>query len=535
MIVFLSFLVAQKCYATDQIPQTRIEVMPGEATCSSNPIVKEVAHLVQLGAVCDSGSRVWNGDSSFECGIDNDFTVIGNKFTCKESLTFLAGSQSSIATNLITIPMVEMYSDPASWDSSEMSNCYGEARAFDGGTNADVTNAPTPEGTDPCESPGAGGFGGINIGLPGFGSDDCDTKAPSTPASPTTPATSPPTSTPSPITPMTSPPTDASTPTDDSSKEPDEFTRYKTSYSTKFSHVLEEGCEGPAPMVIAFCFSGSLENIEVSDPSIVCMGPYLTDNGTAYARCSNTCIEEECESVYLNDGTNSDLWGEVTWDCIGNNVEDVHGAVFIPGSDTGTCDGFGDASPDYMGYNFMIAKLGMLCRPDDVAATDNFTNAEYLYDDRHAECMIPAIPSGSMDEYSCLSGRACQTNACTVTIEDIIIEADYYRFPQCIQTSDGSILPELPLPTSEPRATGTYSAVFSVNVQVELSMFYDEDDCTAHARGLKVSCLNGAITLYGSPEFMYCSKNGTSDVECIEKNETTPFNKWGSVVYVSIF
>ena len=431
---------------------------------------------LQMGALCgDPGDQAFlYYDVFIECGKDNGYTNVEGNATCSESVLV-----NSFASEPGTISPTLIHTDYR-WELLSSDICY-----------------TFKEGETPSPS---------------------DTPAPITPtSSPITPDT--PTSTQETAGP-TSSPTD--TTVDIAIGEGD--TIYSATYSARYKHILDDDCEGPAPDIAVFCLTGQLEVLDTSDDSIVCVGP-LNLNGSTAALCSNTCDNEECESVYVDRGlTNPSLYGLIDFKCTGPEVDDVQGALFIPGSTTGSCSGGSGSN----GFNILSASLGVSC------------DGQVLYDDEHTECVSGNPVNLGLDEYECISGNRCSGEACSVTIDDISFTADHFRFPECIETSDGSTVSTIDLPTSEPLPAGSYTAIFSSNVQIEV----DEDDegtCIVSATDaglavLRLTCLNGAIKLHRQPAFLTCAvvgATGSGTMECTEATSTLPVNEWGSVVYVS--
>lgn len=304
-------------------------------------------------------------------------------------------------------------------------------------------------------------------------------------------------------------------------------TIYKTTYQARYKHILDEGCEGPNPEILIYCETGQLEMLEASDDSIFCMGP-LAINGSTAALCRNDCVGAECESVYVDVGfTSLDLYGEITFACSGPDVNDVKANIYIEGSDSGSCPAGTES-----GFNLLFASMGVLCNDDG-----NNNGNEFVFDDLHAECTGGNPFTFTNDDYQCLSGDVCGTSACSVTIDNISISADHFRFAEsCIESSDGSAIPEIDMPTSEPIPTGSYSTIFSTNLQVFVGQFLTDDDCNVHTSGLTVTCLNGDIVLFEAPDFFTCQVSSNGDaIDCVEANSVvgTPVNQWGYLVYVS--
>ena len=295
-----------------------------------------------------------------------------------------------------------------------------------------------------------------------------------------------------------------------------EDTVYSARYMARFKHTLDVNCNGPAPDIALFCLTGQIEILGTSDDTIVCVGP-LTMNGTTVTLCSITCAEEECDSVYIDRGLqHPDLYGSIEFTCSGLTVSDVQGSLFVPGNTNGSCSALSGSN----GFNVMLASLGVNC------------NDEYIFDDGYMEC-TGGSPINLFDgDYECFTGAICGEESCSVTIDDMSVTADHFRFPGCIETNDGSIISDIDLPTSEPLPIGTYSAIFSANMRIQLSDLYDEEDCTTHASGLKFTCLNGAIDLLESPYIMSCQASDNA-IECIEASGFTPVNEWVTFVYVS--
>mgnify|MGYP005842373001 CR=1 FL=1 len=422
---------------------------------------------------------MWDNDYSFECGEDNDFEIIDGRYTCKSAFNFGSGSQS---TDIRPIPVLEMFVDPATWPSSEFDNCYEFAPA-------DGTSPPTTNTTDGNEA----GPGEESPCLEtGFG--DCDQPGTTAPSSSATPS-----------------PTPAFTGSDD--------TTYKATYSARFKHILNEGCEGPSPDVVPFCVNGDIQLLATSDPTIRCSDPVQLNGTTTGALCSNTCSGTECESVFVDvDGTSFSVYGEITFECEGSMVDAARGGVVILGSDTGTCDGSAN-DMDNFGLNIMIGQLGVFC-------TD-----QYVFDDRYAECGLGSIPSDlDLGSYQCLSGRRC-TDSCTVSINDIEISADHFRFPECIESSDGSAIPEINIPTIEPLLVGSYTAIFSSNYLVSTS---ELGGCTISVQGQRISCLDGEIRgPLVDPNFVICEKASNSIIECTGADDAMPINALENIIYVS--
>ena len=294
-------------------------------------------------------------------------------------------------------------------------------------------------------------------------------------------------------------------------------TIYSASYTARFKHILDEGCQGPVPEIVVLCETGILEILGTSDPSITCIGP-LALNASSAALCSITCVGDECNSVYIDAGaTNPDIYGGVIFQCQGPNVNGVKAQAGILGSDTGSCD-----SGSGSGINVMLVQLGVFCADE----------GDYIFDDQHAECAYPGSnPINIGGEYHCFSGRVCGGDACSVPINEILVIADHYRFPECIETSDGSVISQIDLPTSEPIAPGSYTGFFASNTRIILSEITSGNDCVVHATGQRVTCVNGNIRLI-DPGFMSCEVVADDAIECTELNGVTPTNKWGSVIYV---
>jgi hypothetical protein len=520
----------------NELPETHVEYLPGDAACQSD-VELEVGHFLQLGVYCEEstgGNYTTYSDYLFECGHDNSFDFMDGQFTCGSVLAFEPGSDG-----VSTVPAVEIATD-FRWSEvalSTVDSCF----TFDPAT-AEPSAATETDAPGPCINLGLG----IGLGSGCSDNDESDdtesptetplanapapTLAPSVGIVVTTPAPSVAASeTPEPATeaPVSTPaPTLAA---DDESLTIAPGTTFSQDYVARFKHVLDDGCEGPAPNLVVACPTGQITILGTSD-SIACLPAEPFETEGEIVLCATTCNGAECDNVYVDREVlylfgvyvlNEESYGEIEFRCEAAAPEDVTANFFISGSETGLCSGSGTGD----GQNFMLTQLNVLC-PDE----DNAGELVYTNDDSYTECGSGILSFNINGDYSCYTGRVCGTDACQVSFDDLLLSTDPHRYRNCILTDNGSLVPPVPVPEIDPKDAGEYTSQF----QVGSGFFYDEENCSAQKTGQRVSCDNGSIELISSGD-KTCEVISENTIECMP-NDLSAVNEFVvDLVYVSCF
>jgi len=297
--------------------------------------------------------------------------------------------------------------------------------------------------------------------------------------------------------------------------------RFRNNYVGRFQYLLDGGCSGFKPTLQAFC-KGSISILGTSHSSIECL-PLASDTaepGYNGYECVNTCADvAACNNIYLEGSKLDDgVFGEVFFQCEGPNVEDVEG-FFTWEASTGSCDGtnfLGD------GRNFHVAQLGVYCEDEDVfrAGPEDF------------ECCCSSNTAtykrfGDALAYTCLTGRNCKSDECDITFGRLVVESDLHNH-DCIQSLDGSAVPEVAAPDIDPRPAGMYSTKFRANWQLEL----DSSWCSGQFPSITVSCTNGVVTeLSTISATTNCVEVSDSRIECSETDQNVFVNADSGLEY----
>lgn len=290
---------------------------------------------------------------------------------------------------------------------------------------------------------------------------------------------------------------------------------FRARYVGRFQAFEDSSCATPSPVLRAYCI-GDIAIESTSSPSIVCtpLAAGIGPAGSNGIECVNTCTGTACESIYLKGSI-----GEVFFSCSGPGLYDVGSLFTWEDSGDGSCQ----ADPTSSGVNFHVASMGVFC--DDVNG--------FVFDDYFFDCPFPfPLDSNPGDEYSCISGKVCEGNVCTVDYNIVIVEADVPYFQdRCVESLTGLTITPAPSP-------GVITPGFSVIARFEASWAIEVDEasassCSGSARTLRMTCTNGgAITLIDNVSTSVQCSNPSPDVlECTDSSKGT--NEFHSVVYVS--
>jgi len=295
--------------------------------------------------------------------------------------------------------------------------------------------------------------------------------------------------------------------------------KFRVNYEARFQFLLESTCGGPYPRINVLC-NGTFELLGTSSNSIVCDVPLEEDLGGSLFngyQCRMTCEDRPaCSQVWLSTSVESGPYGTIYFQCEGDDLVDVDAAMQYLESEGISCN-----------YNFLgdgrlfhLAQLGVYC-----PAIGTFS-----YDDYFFECDSNDFNAFFTQKYTCLAGSNCGGSPCTRDIDTVTISADHFRFGECIQSLDGSELPEPEQPALVDRAAGTYSAQFQAYWQLDLNPF-----CIGRFPTISIECTNGEIsdvdTFY---ETTNCNSTSPSTIECTELDQDTFVDNYSSVTFVSI-
>ncbi|CAB9511532.1 expressed unknown protein [Seminavis robusta] len=527
--------VAFQCNSTNALPQAQAEYLPADSLCVAEEDMS-VAHYIQLGVRCEEpGGNVVTSfdDYLFECGLTNEFDVFNNTYTCVSAAHFSAGVNQGTSRISSTTIHTDM-----GWAQGVSQNCY---------TQEEVPCALSLFGigfgcseTAPAPPPGGGQTSGSHIPLtfaptPPTGPGASTTPAPRPPSSgipltfaPTGPTPRPPAS----ALPLTFAPTPtsapATTPTTEAPLGDMEFvqpppgTIYHVDYQLRFKRVLDPLCDGPEREQFAVqCESGELEVLGTSDPSIVCTPPQPRTTSTQgmFAFCEFECRSDVCKDASFveinppvdpltNDWTANEEFASIEFRCsLEDDVDGVDAAAWIYGTETtlefGTCTGDAVAR----GRNAAWGQLNVLC-PDE----KDPTVYSYSNDDHYLDCTSNFLPYDVNGNYSCVTGQffCPDGDFCRIEYDQITFTADHHRYQECIQTNNGSPVPQPDVPFMVMRTPGTYTARFGAS----WAFTYDEDVCSGRYTGLRVTCPNGVIDLIESTQD--CEVVADNEIECTE-------------------
>jgi len=482
------------------LPETKVEFLSAGSKCLTSTTTEQaVGHYLQLGVVCnvtqpEEGLQfVSQNDSFLECtGTDNVDDVMDGVYTCQSINTFPVNSPE----DPIPVPAVVMQTGYEwSWDQT----CFQYGGAEESESLAMTTGSPATSPTGESESTTSAPILSIPVATPE-----------PVPASPSTEATEPADANPQPTLSPTNP---------DPAVTPPPGTTYRVTYKGRFQQVLSPGCIASLPSMVITC-AGKVNLLETSDPTIICNTETLTlDDGRDALLCESTCSGDACAGIHLSTGSDGAPYGEITFECHGEDVSDVDGEFIMIEGEPGFCEGSTDAT-NY-GYNVNMGQLAVLCPSDE-----DETGQSFVIDDLHSDCGIVDIPLKVDGAYTCFTGRTCGTEACQVTFEQLIVNADPHRFPECIESSNGSPVPALDDPAPPSRDDGIYKATF----QVLWEFLLDEDDCSGNISPKRIECTNGIISIMEDLT-QSCSVIDVSTVECLE----SAFSTSGGLIYVSDF
>ena len=257
--------------------------------------------------------------------------------------------------------------------------------------------------------------------------------------------------------------------------------------------------------------------MSTSDPTIVCepLSNEAVEGFNGY-QCRTTCSDREaCSDIWLATNINDGPFGKIFFQCEGDNVVDVDAAVQYLGSEGNTCGSnvWGD------GRSFHVVQLGVFC-PE--TQEFNYGNSAFF------ECDINDI-NGAYGGYTCLAGDNCNGVECTRDIDTVTMEVDHFRLGDCIQSLDGSEIPEPEEPELVTRPAGTYSAKFRADWQLDLASF-----CTGKRPNIFVECTNGGISdVQTISDTTTCEVTSTSSINCTESSDDTFVGRFSGVEFVS--
>lgn len=167
------------------------------------------------------------------------------------------------------------------------------------------------------------------------------------------------------------------------------------------------------------------------------------------------------------------------------------------------------------------SQLGVFCPSEN-----DFVYGDYLF-----ECDANDGNGRYTNNYSCLTGFNCEGSKCSGRdIDTVTINADHFRFGDCVQSLDGSPLPEPDEPELIQRPAGTYSARFRADWELDLGV-----SCSGKFPALLMECTNGEIS---SPETVYDTTNceivSATAINCTESESETFVDNFSGVSFVRI-
>jgi hypothetical protein len=301
---------------------------------------------------------------------------------------------------------------------------------------------------------------------------------------------------------------------------------YSADYQAGFQFILDDGCAGPNPTILVFCDENLVIN-GVSDPSIDCTVLDDPIGGFVTAQCVNNCANRAaCEAVFLNSGENEGTpYATIDFTCSGESPTSIDAAMAFLGTDGNTC-GDSTTTTDLDFRIFHMAQLAIVCDGSPLAA------------DYFMECELADLNGRFNNDYTCLAGRNCQGEACTVDVEAVIINVDLSRLASaadsCVTTQFGATYP----PEDDPfwtisvtdRPLGFYAAQFQTNWRILTGI-----NCNVRANPeIQILCANGVISdVEGITPSVTCRTLNDDSIRCQETNADAFEDALSGVTYVS--
>lgn len=524
----------QNC-TSPAIPATVVEYLPAEVSCSGNTAETSVSHALQLGAFCgEIFGDVFNdylfNDLIMECGPENQFWTVNDRFTCSSTASFPASSPGIGKT----LQQVFMSTD-TTWLQGLDISCFTvieSAPAPPVPTATPPVQTPTPPVAAPTAKP--------PVVAP---TPKPPVRAPVKPpvkppvAVPTAKPivlapTKPPVLAPAPMAlPTTGRPVSTPVPAISPVLSPNTNSDaiYRASYVGQFQYIRDSFCIGPNPVVQAHCF-GQIDVTGTSDPRIQCssLAAGLGFEGWNGVQCQSNCTEDaDCATIFLTKDSDFEDGpiGQVFFQCAGAALDDVNALFTYEASEGASCA----PSSNLVTRNFHIASMGVSCPSDSGSAQ------EYIFDEFYFECFDGfAIALGaSSDQLRCISGDNCDGVQCVIEPKRIIIGMDLPKFQdKCVDPP----VPTTPAPTpASPPSTSSF--VVSALFQAAWGLLFDESTgnvCSGSIPTVKITCLKGDIKFVNAtyPATTNCSSTGPGVLECVDSSNTF-VNQFSGVTYVS--
>jgi hypothetical protein len=306
---------------------------------------------------------------------------------------------------------------------------------------------------------------------------------------------------------------------------------YRANYTAQFHSLRDNFCIDPNPPVIqVLCHGPNIQLLNTSDQSIVCSRVDDAFDGWSTIECNNTCASDTaCQDVYLNiggTGIADGPYGEIRFQCEGDDLVSIDSAVFFLGGDGAGC---GASTTHNYTRNFHAVRMGVSCRTESGGRA-------YVFDDYYFDCYGGwPYPTDTHpgDEFTCYNGHNCGGAACDVVFDDLHVEADPLTFlDACVETS------VIFTPTPAPVLNTTQNQLFNFSAKFEAAWRWLSDpvDSTCYdntAPTIQLTCLNSNITFVNSTyETVDCKTVSSGVLECTD-NITNFVDNFTGVVYVS--
>jgi hypothetical protein len=325
---------------------------------------------------------------------------------------------------------------------------------------------------------------------------------------------------------------------------------YWVNYTAEFQVVQDTFCVAPTPVIRLYCDdNGVLVVHNTSDPSIVCGGNRVDEQGFSYVECTNSCADSDCSVIYLNVDLDIDKGplGRIDFSCSGSSLTSVGGVMqLVESTELGSCAATSSRTVTRI-YN--VARLGVSCPPlnDETGKmamgnSADSTNRSIVYDDYYFEC-IPyqrAYPFSDTDNaYMCFMGDNCAGVACNVNLTSLLVEANVPNFQDtCVQTTLSSSIPErtvAPVTDAQVAADIVYTARFEAAWALQFTPRTDTT-CTGFVPTALMYCWHGTARFVSSVyDAMNCTTldDDPTTLICTTDTNRVGINDFVSVIYVS--
>lgn len=311
---------------------------------------------------------------------------------------------------------------------------------------------------------------------------------------------------------------------------------YSATYNAQFQVLRDRLCSSEAPVVRVSCRGPNIQVLSTSDATIVCSSEMEADpEGRYFIECENTCASDnDCQEIYLQiDGDSWDgPFGEISFQCQGEELYEVDGYASIPGDEEG---GSGGNCPS-LSRLFHFVRLGVLCPAMDGSGGGG-GDSQFVYDDLFFECFILNFPVDGYAEnvYTCAVGERCDKAFCQIAFDDLVVHATLPRF------QDQCVTPPVPV-TLAPTPTMIDSLLLdavsiTARFQAAWGILLDDDEtCSSNTPTVRITCLNGSSIRFISSIYdsASCQPAGDNALDCTDSTTDNIENEFTGVVYVRV-